>query len=85
MIHALDAGNGVGPGNDVVLDLAEHLRKELEVMKGRGAHLVGNAENEAGGVRNDVHNVRHSNDILWETEAAEIRVVKKPHGSVHGL
>ena len=54
-------------------------------MKGRGAHLVGNAENKAGGVRNDVHNVRHSNDILGETEAAEIRVVKKPHGSVQGL
>ena len=78
MIHALNAGNGVGSGNDVVLDLAEHLGKELEGISDNDAYLVGNTENKAGGVRNDVHNVWHGNNILGKTESIKIRTVKKP-------
>ena len=40
VVHALDARNGVGSGDHVVLDLVQHLREELEVS-GRTRHPLG--------------------------------------------
>ena len=70
MRNSLNAGNGIGSGKNVMLDLFQGSRKEL----------VRNAEHQAVCILHYLDDIWNSNDVLRELVTREIRKVKELSG-----